>query len=396
MRQTTYDSVEAVPEEIWNAVAPSELFFFTRAFMDVMERSGVEGAKYRYVVLFEGDEPVGLAVLSRFLLRLDLLAGDVWVTRIRRLMPKLMDLPIVACGVPASLGQHHLHVTRPELTAAAFAQVHEAMEQWASEARCTMLVWKEWDEGQGMGEHARAHGYAAFPTLPDHGLVDLPATVEEFAGSMRSSYRRKYKSALALMDGPGPVWENAGMRLEDSPFSVEAAEEFNRGYLALMERVDVRLETYTPEFFRGLAESTLDTRRLHLVNEENGDTLTALMIAQGDVLAFALVAKEKAEYEEAMYALLLRSIALYAIRGGFRTVRMGQTSSYSKISMGSHARRLETYLRVRGGLKHKALVRFGSALFPEAEVPELGVFKDSPDGTDAPATPRIPAVDAPN
>src|SRR4026209_861339 len=108
MRAETYNSVDEVPDEVWNAVAPPD-FFFTKAFTEVMERSGVEDARYRYVILYEGDEPAGLATLSRFVLKLDLLTGDKWIKRARRLVPKMFELPIVCCGVPASLGQYNLH-----------------------------------------------------------------------------------------------------------------------------------------------------------------------------------------------------------------------------------------------------------------------------------------------
>lgn len=376
MRAETYDTVDKVPDPIWDAVASPD-FFFTRAFTEAMERSGVEDARYRYVVLFEDDELVGLATLSRFLLKLDLLTGDKWVKRARRVIPRMFELPIVACGVPASLGQFNLHVVRPELQEAAIRCVHETMEAWAQEERCTLLVWKEWSEDQGVRKPLRDLGYVAAASLPDHSLPDLPGTVEDYVGSMRSSYRRKYKDALALMEGEGPVWTSGKLRFEDGPFTVEVADEFYAGYMKLMDRAKVRLETYTLEFFRGLATSALDTRALRLTNEENGESLIALMIAQGDVLAFALVAKDHADYEDALYAILLRSLALYAIKGGFREVRMGQTSSYSKMSMGAQPKRLDAYIKVRGKLRHKAFERFSSVLFPEEPTPDLSVFKDA-------------------
>jgi hypothetical protein len=378
MRAETYDRLDEVPETLWSAVAPQD-FFFTRAFLGVMEASGVENARYRYVVLHVGDEPVGLAVLSHFRFRLDLLADDPWVTRLRRFVPRLFDVAVVCCGVPASLGQHHLHVVRPELKDAALRAVHECMEAWAEQSRASLLVFKEYSEDQRMHDIARATGYIAVPTLPDHSLPDLPATEEEYLGSMRSSYRRKYKPAVALMQGPGPLWSSGPLRLEEAPFTHEAADEFLVGYLALMERAAARLEVYTPQFFHGLADSTLDTRQLRLSNTENGESLIALMLACGDVLTFALVAKDHAKYEDALYTVLLRCIALYAIRGGFTQVRMGQTSGYAKVSVGARPRRLEAYIRVRGKLRHKAVERFGSDLFPEEESPDLSVFKEAAD-----------------
>ena len=56
MHAETYNTVDDVPDEIWDAVAPPD-FFFTRAFTEVMERSGVEDARYRYVVLLRTTSP---------------------------------------------------------------------------------------------------------------------------------------------------------------------------------------------------------------------------------------------------------------------------------------------------------------------------------------------------
>jgi hypothetical protein len=375
VRAETHEHLEGLPDALWQLVADAP-FFFHRAFLEVMRDSAVEDARYRYVVLFDDGEPVGFAVLTRIVLRLDLLSGDPWIARLRKVVPFVFDVPIVCCGVPASFGQHHLHLAPGAGPADAVRLVHAEMEAWAGEERTGMLVWKEWSPELGIRDHVRAHGYEAMPTLPDHHLVDLPDTVEEWLGRMRRSYRGKYKQARELMEGEGPVWEAGGWRLEATPFAVGHAEPFHASYLRLMDRVESRLETYPLAFFRELAASALDTRRLHLLNTENGEELTGLLIARADFLSFILVAKDRAEYESPVYPLLLRCIALYAIQGGFRTVRLGQTSSYAKCQAGAVPLRRETYLKMTGRLRHKALRRFGDSLFPEAELPDVHVYKE--------------------
>jgi len=153
-------------------------------------------------------------VLSGFTLKLDLLSGDPWIRMVRRVLPSLLDVPAIFCGIPASFGQHHLHVARPELLGVAVRHVDRCMEDWAIEKGCGVLLWKEWDPSQGVHEHARAAGYVALPTLPDHGLSPLPTSVEAFLGHMRAPYRRKYRAASALMQGAGPVWTRGSFRLQ--------------------------------------------------------------------------------------------------------------------------------------------------------------------------------------
>lgn len=375
MREECFGRIDAVPEALWESAAPPH-FFFQRAFLKVMEESAVEAASYQYLVLLEGEAPVGLAVLSRFVLKLDLLSGDPWIRRLRRWLPTLLDVPMVCCGVPASFGQHHLHLARPSLGREAFERVHHRMEAWAAETGCRLLVWKEWSPTQGMGEWARGKGYVVLPTLPDHTLGPVPDSVDSFLGRLRSSYRRKYRIAAELMRGAGPVWRSGPLYLEERRFTTAATADFYRGYRSVMERARVRLETYPESFFSGLAGAGLDVRTLHLGHQASGQGLTALLIPSAGVLTFALVAKDRSRYDDALYTVLLQCIVLYAVHRGFWEVRLGQTSSPAKSSIGAEPRRLETFIRVRGRLRHQALERFGGLLFPEVETPMRHVFKD--------------------
>ena len=277
MREEVYSRIDDVPAALWDRVAPAD-FFFQRAFLRVMERSAVLGARYRYLVMLEEAAPCGLAVLSAFTLRLDLLSGDPWISRLRRWLPSLLDVPMICCGIPASFGQHHLYVVRPELNQAAVAHVHRSMEAWADETRCGMLVWKEWSPAQGMREHARALGYVALPTLPDHVVAPLSADVEAFVDTLRSAYRRKYRAAMALLRAPGPPWAHGSLRLEEGRLTAAGAADFYLGYERVMERTRVKLETYPEAFFGGLAQSPLDVRTLRLTHLENGQSLTGLLI----------------------------------------------------------------------------------------------------------------------
>jgi hypothetical protein len=382
MHGEVYERIADVPARLWDAAAP-QAFFFQRTFLEVMEESAVEEARYRYLVLREDETsvgredqaPAGLAVLSRFLLKLDLLSGDPWVRRLRCWLPHALDVPMICCGVPASFGQHHLHVTRPERTAEAVRCVHQRMDAWAAETQCALLVWKEWDPGQGLREHARREGFLVLPTLPDHTLTGLGGDVSGFLAGLRSPYRRKYRAAAALLRGPGPVWTEGPLRLAEARFDATAAAAFYRGYARVMERTSVRLETYPPSFFSNLARSSLDVRTLDLSHALSGQALTAMLIASGPVLTFVLISKERARYDDALYTLMLQCIVLYAVARGFEELRLGQTSSWAKCSVGARPRRLETFIRMRGPLKHRALALFGGLLFPEVDTRHFHVFK---------------------
>jgi hypothetical protein len=375
MRIEVFDRLdEAAP--LWDEAAPED-FFFARPFLRVMQDSGVEGARYRYLVLLRDRRPAAVAVLSCFTLKLDLLSRDVWTRLTRRVAPALMDVPIICCGIPASYGQHHLHAARQQDLSEAVPHVHRFMEDWAAQERCSMLFWKEWHPAEAGRARLVDCGYLPLPTLPDHRIADLDDDPAHFLGRLRSAYRRQYRAAAALMCGPGPVWEHGPLRLEEMSFAPALASEFHRGYARVMERTDVRLETYPAAFFRELAVSSVDCFALRLTNTSTTESMTALMYRGGRVLTFGLISKEQARYGAGLYRILLQCMVLYAIAHGYGELRLGQTSAYAKCGSGARPWRLETLVRVRSGWKHRILKRGGSRLFPEVESPPLSVYRAS-------------------
>lgn len=369
---TTWSSAWEIPHDRWAAATPKD-FYFSLPFLETLQVSRVENAEYRYMELRDEGEPAGAAVLSRFTLALDLLAGDPRVRALRKVVPSLLDIPMICCGIPSSFGQHHVHVARQGQRPVMFDRIHREMERWANESGAGLLVWKELAPDQGMAEWARKRDYAVFPTLPDHVVTQLPGEISEFIGRLRSPYRRSYRRAISLVSAG-----HAGdIRLDIGPFRSEEVDPFYAGYRAVMDRTPVRLETYNEAFFRRLADRANGARLLKLSNGASGESVAALLLSGGDSLWFALVAKPRARYADALYTLLLQCVVLSAIQEGFNTVHLGQTSDYAKASVGARPRRLETFVRLRRPWKHRLLKTFGGLLFPETKTPTLRVFRDS-------------------
>jgi hypothetical protein len=406
MRIATFSRAREIPPELWDAAVPED-FFFQRSFLAAMEEGGVEGARYRYLALFgdgsgNGAPPIGLAVLSAFTLRLDLLSGDPWIRLLRRISGGFLDIPIICCGIPASFGQHHLHVRAPGAATRAVELVHRSMEAWAEEEGIGLLFWKEWHPGQPEYRAILGEGFIGLPTLPDHRLslehirppcrpfdpprTGAPGSTRYFLRALRAPYRRKFRSAEALLRGGGPPWSEGPLELHEVPFTSEHVSRFYDGYRHVMERTPVRLETYPEAFFHALARSDLDVRLLQLSLRDGSESVSALLVADRTVLTFILTGKEQARHRMPLYPLLLRCIVLLAVRRRFSEVRLGQTSSYSKGSVGAGAWRLETLVRARQPLRHRILEVLGARFFPEVRTPTFHVFREGV----APARERPP------
>src|SRR6266545_2708741 len=87
----------------WDAILDPDDLQATHRFVSVCQRSGVEGAAYRHVMVYRGERLAAIASFSRMDVKVDLLAtgfaraGIRWVRRHR---PSFLVVPVAFCGLP--------------------------------------------------------------------------------------------------------------------------------------------------------------------------------------------------------------------------------------------------------------------------------------------------------
>jgi hypothetical protein len=394
--------IDSIPGLHWSA-ASNGAFYSTLTFLKCLKDAGVENAEYRYLIFYDDDAPVGSAVISRFYLNLDLLAGLSFITKIKKRHPKLLRMPVICCGLPASFGQHNFYVSEAKYKTDAAMLTHRQMLSYAEATNTNLMAWKEFNPEMGVYDTLKGSGYINLPTLPDN-IITLPGSgVESFLSGLRSSYRRKYKMAATLMSQQGhasqqretvkgvrssanvsaafvhgsPAAENEpALKFSIEPYSKEHAEAFYNAYISLMGRTPVKLEEYPISFFQLLPEALKGKLfMLKLSNKAMNETLSALVVCDPACFYFILIAKKHEKYQEALYTELIRCIVLFGASKGYKEIRLGQTSYYAKMSCGSRPLRLEAFLLFRKSWKNKLFAIFGKLLFPETRLPVMHSYK---------------------
>jgi hypothetical protein len=343
-------------------------FYFGFDFLKIVEQSKINDAELKFLTFSENGECKGAAVLSYFILHLDLLSGDHFFLRIiKKMLPGALKVPVVCCGLPVSFGQNHFCVLDEFFFKPIVDATNKAMEKFARNKNCTLLAWKEFPASFDSSQLEQLK-YLRLLSLPDT-LVNIPESgSEKYLSLLRSPYRRKMKRTINRLNGI-----ELDIAVTVKPFMNTDVEIFYSGYHAVMKRTKVKLEIYPKLFFELLASQNLQTQVLTVSSAD--ETVSALLIPDIHALNFILVSKEKESYKNGLYSELLRAIIIYGLTNGFNKIKMGQTSYYSKMTVGAEVENLYFYLYSKKKIVNFALNTFREILFPKVNLPEVNALK---------------------
>ena len=358
------NSITEIDKAIWENCHPG-IFTFNYDFLNAIEKSNSADVEFRYVIISEQNSPVGIAVLSSFLLDLGLLAGNTaLISHLKQIFPGLLNVRIACCGLPASFSQTPVYLKEGCDELKVISEISFILESFATETNSRLLAWKEFTKDISL---LLSLGYHRFPSLPDCQVFCDADSIEEYTGRMRSNYRRKFYTDEKLASMNVEIWEE--------PFTIVHVEDFHNGYLQVMQRTPQKLEVYSKAFFYQLASSP-QLQILRLTIRHENEVISALIAEDHLALNFLLVSKVKAHYELPLYNWLLQKIIRTGIASGKKLIKLGQTSYYSKQSVGGKLVPLHFYIKHTRNVFNLLLERMGPMLFPSAEITRLRIFSD--------------------
>ena len=335
-------------------------------YLRAVERAGLEGFRWRYVLGFAGGTLVAAApaFLMDYALETTLDGGwRRWAERLTRLVPGLLTLKAGCIGSPCT--ERALFGWAPHLDA-------EARGAWlrgllgAFEARCraegcAVVALKDVAAADGvLCADARERGYTSVASQPSADLpIDFP-DLHAYAARLSPGARKDMRRKLRVQDR---------VRVELRREIDDVLPRVMGLYAETRARADLALETLTPDYFRAVL-AQMDGRATMVLYWQGEDLLAAnLLIAQGETLIDKYFCME---------AVRGRALNLYFL-SWFTNVRLcletgctryvaGQAAEDIKRRLGSRLSGSAHYFRHRNRLCH-ALLTLAAPLFatgPEA------------------------------
>jgi hypothetical protein len=369
------DDIDQIPPAMWDALLDDNDLQASHSFVRICQRSGVEDAEYRHILLARDGRTLGIATLCRVEVRVELLAGPGLrrpVIAARRVLPRLLRVPVILCGLPVSFGQSCVRIAPGEDASPLLARFADEAERFAESAGAGFICFKEMSSTEaqfadGLGDF----GYFRVPSLPSCHL-ELPFDdMKGFSDAMRSGYRRQFRDtereriANRLRVHRIDDWDS----LESTLFEL---------YEQVMDRAKYQMERLNEAFFRELRIAFGDRCRVLTVKGEGGDVLAFALMLHGKLRSTFLVAgiRYSAPGALAAYRLVVTESIADSLRHGASSLEMGQASYGIKTRLGAQPTARYLYVRHRNPLVHRLVRASRGVLFPNHLVPPRRVFRE--------------------
>ena len=372
MRTTVFDSLSAIPSHDWDRLCQYGSVAMSRAFWELIERSGMNDFTYRYIVGYSESEPVVIAAVYTVTTDIAIFAPPVvrrLLDGVRKVLPNFLKWKMLECGTPITIS------SPPYIRSASISDeiVIEALNRdfrlLAKRERCLIIVVRDFEpNAHHLRESFRRLGYHWTDSLPNTYMDIRWRTPQAYQASMRSYFRSKLNKHLKRN-------LEAGVRHELVDNFAPLADTLCAQWMEVHTHAsEFQREVLTPTFYRELPACMGALTKVLLFYR--GDALVghALLLMDGDMLRWLYVGREVAE-NDSLYIYVAEKVVEAAIQLGAKRLEMGLTTYPIKQDLGAEVVPIKLAIRASWGVINP-FVGLGYALLNKVPHPSpRQVFK---------------------
>ena len=348
-----YRTIENVPQEVWDSIAPREYVGIETLHLKAIERSGINDLEYYYLLVLNDDKPVGIAYF--FLMDFDVskLSSEIspeTLSTLKSWHPNFMNFKMLECGLISGLGE--AIAAEDEILPSILPSVVSEMESVGKKAGVDFILIRD----------IPYHRYHLYKPLEEEGFIPalgFPTatielrwnTFEDYLTSLKSKARHNIRNRM--------------LRLNSQEITVELIQDFGK-YSDRLEylwnQINQKAEDYeheklTAKYFQEINQCLPDKSHIIAIRRE-GEIIAFFLCLVGDQEYFAAFAG--VDYQNNNQYRLILNLHLFAIqeavKRGKKRINFGITSYDFKLLIGSELQPLIYFV------KHIAQPRFTPAL----------------------------------
>jgi predicted N-acyltransferase len=337
----------------WDAAAPADNVFLSCRYLSVLEACPPPGMRLGYVVFYQGNEPIGVALLQRANfegrthLRELTTSGTGWRQRLslpfKRQLANCIEGQVVVCGNLLLTGEHGFYfkdgaIAFDEAMTLLLNALEDATRRWRPAAVLLKDVSPERDGPKTLLLQAE---YTPFRIQPNMVLPLSFRSFDEYLAAMNTKYRTRAKRAFKKA---APL-ERRQLSLREVQ---QAQAHLHALYTSVARRSGFHWVDLHEDYLLALQYHLRDTfhcigwyRERQLVGFhtalENGATLEAHFLGYEEAV--------NAEYQ--LYLNMLYDLVRLGIERGCERVVFGRTALEIKSSVGAQPEESHLYLRMQ-------------------------------------------------
>lgn len=386
------DGINLLDSKQWDKIVAGQSFFFQRNYLKMLEQAGPENMDYRFVLIYEGDEPVAALVLQLVSISGNQIpkgedksgenskSARVTLKKLikpmkEKLLSKINER-ILVCGNLLSYGFHAVafndKVDRSKIWPAISEALYRVRRAEKLLGKTDFILVKDMTPEQlGPSKVLSKISYRELETEPNMKLEILPEwkTHENYLGSLASKYRSAVKQQILK-----PI-DDAGCTVEHLTDLLNNAERIHELYLEVHEKAGLRLFTLPEIYFAALQEVAGKNFLCSVIKKEN-KILGFIITIRDNETAFGYhIGYDKKEAEGLpLYLRLLHASVSDACLLGCRWLSLGRTALEPKARLGCKPEPISVWLRHRQPVMN-VFVRNLLRVVPHDDAPERNPFK---------------------
>ena len=359
------DSLAQLDAARWDRLFPGALEGYD--YLMAVEAAGLEGFRWRYLLLEAGGELLAAApaFLTEYALETTLAGpGRRLAAGLRKVLPDALTLRLACVGSPctetAMLGFDP--GVAPARRPALLRQMLAGFDRTAAAERCGLLGIKDVaaDEAWLWRGAAEACGYRAIASLPSAHLDIDFASLDDYLTRLSPGARKDMRRKLRAFDR---------VRIEVRSNVDDVIDRVMALYRQTRARAEMALEDLTPAYFQGVA-ARLGERALYVLYYAGEELLAVnLLLQDGRTLLdkFFCMDAERGRPLNLYFLSWFTNVRLCLERGLTR-YQSGQAGYENKLRLGSELARTSNYFRHRNALLNGGL-RLVAPLFAADPIP---------------------------
>ncbi len=354
-------SISDIPEDVWNALAPSGDPLWRWPHFQIMERSGIGPEGFEYIVLTEQDRVV--AVLPAFWYRsLPLTttlhpALDRLLEAGRQVTPGILGMPVYFCGNP--LGEGRI-LSNGDLDVHTIGLLFACIEERTRHHDLKWIFLKDFHPATSKDLMAvpKVPSYFDFDGLPDARLDINYRSFDDFVATRSTNTRRGIRKRIKAFQ------KHKNLRLETIHAFDRHSPEIKTLYETVFERAKLTLDRLSPDYFRSVAQDDqIDHRFIACFDGDQMVGYILNLFHDSGGVCFRGGFDYQTSHEAGVYFILQYESIRQAIAAGCRRLSFCQATYRPKLQLGCDLVPLRNIVWHRNPLLRPALRRAMPALF---------------------------------